>query len=337
MQNLLKIGDVSKLCNISIKTLRYYEEMGIITPVKVDIYSGYRFYDEENIETIYKIQLLKELGFSLAEIRDFDEKSLNKKTKEIKKQILELKKRIKFISSLENLKGERIMKPFINDADAVGKWGYVCSAASKEDYLKGDFYKDEDILFNNIFFLPEGKGYWVFDRWSKGEIYHFSGVVYKYHIEKDNLILEVVDEQGDFAVLLVYEKLDSKPYMLDEIRRKDDINLDFVLDENAVGFWKSLGCIRLSEKANFNSDTKVKDGIFNSFSFMPNGELLIEAKKRLIKAKWSNGVFIHEDKNTVMKYDIKRIDGKTYMFLEWKSGDYIFAGKIFDCYVFEKM
>ena len=71
--SLYKIGEVSTLCNISIKTLRYYEELGLIKPVKVDIYSGYRYYDESNIEIIYKIQLFKELGFSLQEIKNFEQ------------------------------------------------------------------------------------------------------------------------------------------------------------------------------------------------------------------------------------------------------------------------
>ena len=53
MKNYLKIGEVSKLCNISIKTLRYYEEEKLITPVEIDFYSGYRHYDEKNIERIY--------------------------------------------------------------------------------------------------------------------------------------------------------------------------------------------------------------------------------------------------------------------------------------------
>lgn len=337
MKKLLKIGDVSKLCNISIKTLRYYEEMGLITPVEVDIYSGYRYYDEENINTIYKIQFLKDLGFSLVEIRDFDEKSLKKKSIDLKKQIKDLKSKIKFISSLQNLKGEKIMKPFINDQQAIGKWSYVCSAISKEAYDSGDVVEDKNILFDTIYFLPNGQGYWVFDRWTKGEIYHFRGLVYKYTIQDDKLFLEICDQNGEFEILLVYKKEDSKEYSVEDIRLKDNIDIDFVLDEKVVGFWKGLGYMPMRDKENFNAQKPLKQGIFKSLSFMPNGEVMAEGLKGVFKAKWSNGVFVHEGDHTVMNYELKDIDGKTYMFLEWKSGDYMFSGKIFDCYVFEKM
>lgn len=39
-----QIGEVSKLCNISIKTLRYYDEIELLIPEKIDTYSGYRYY-----------------------------------------------------------------------------------------------------------------------------------------------------------------------------------------------------------------------------------------------------------------------------------------------------
>lgn len=40
---MIKIGDFAKIFNISIKTVRFYEEKGLITPAFVDIYSGYRY------------------------------------------------------------------------------------------------------------------------------------------------------------------------------------------------------------------------------------------------------------------------------------------------------
>ena len=183
--SLYKIGDISKLCNISIKTLRYYEEENLIKPVKVDIYSGYRYYDESNIRTIYKIQFLKDLGFTLQEIRDFDDDSFDDK--------------------IDDLKGERFMQPFVNDEKAIGKWKYVCSSISRDAYLKDDFYIDEDALMKELYFLPNGQGYWIFDRWSKGVLYHFAGNVYKYEIEEDKMFVEITNEDNEYEITLVYE------------------------------------------------------------------------------------------------------------------------------------
>ena len=88
MSNLYKIGDVSKLCNISIKTLRYYEEMKLIKPVEVDKYTGYRYYDEDNIQTIYKIQFLKNLGLPLKDIKNFDGNSFEQELQHMRVRII---------------------------------------------------------------------------------------------------------------------------------------------------------------------------------------------------------------------------------------------------------
>ena len=91
MSDLMKIGEVSKLCDIPIKTLRFYEEEKLITPTKTDSWTGYRFYNDEAIIQIYKVKFLRDLGFSIKEIREFNESSINSKISEIELQIERLK------------------------------------------------------------------------------------------------------------------------------------------------------------------------------------------------------------------------------------------------------
>lgn len=67
---MLKIGDFSKLSRVSIRMLRHYDEIGLLAPGKVDAFTGYRYYGEEQLPTIYRINALKEMGFGLAEIRE---------------------------------------------------------------------------------------------------------------------------------------------------------------------------------------------------------------------------------------------------------------------------
>lgn len=339
MRTILKIGDVAKLCNISIKTLRYYEEMGLIKPVEVDIYSGYRYYDEKNIEEIYKIQFLKEIGLALKDIRDFDDHSLTVRMKEISKEIRALKKQKKLINSLINLKGEKIMKPFINDEKAIGKWKYIASALSKEQYLEGDMIQDIDILFKEIYFLPNGQGYWVFERWSKGEMYHYRGVVYTYEIEDDKLYLSIMNCQtNEFEIVCVYEKVDSKEYTVDEIRRKDDINLPFVNDKDAVGFWEAYDFIDNPES--FNPEQKEDDQflLFKKISLDPLGNVnIIYNNDNHGEKKWTKGYILDSERVTASKYVIKTFGDDDYLIMEWKSGDYSFGGQIFGHYVFKKI
>lgn len=68
---MIRIGDFSKLSRVPVKTLRYYDEVGLLKPVEVDPSSGYRFYEHHQLSTLYRILALKDLGFSLEEIGRF--------------------------------------------------------------------------------------------------------------------------------------------------------------------------------------------------------------------------------------------------------------------------
>ena len=61
---MYKIGELSKLCNISVKTLRYYGSEGLLVPDRIDKFTGYRYYSASKLTDCYRIIALKELGFS---------------------------------------------------------------------------------------------------------------------------------------------------------------------------------------------------------------------------------------------------------------------------------
>ena len=65
---MLKIGDFSNLARVTIKALRYYDELGLLKPVKVDEYSGYRYYSVSQLTQLHRIIALKDMGLSLEEI-----------------------------------------------------------------------------------------------------------------------------------------------------------------------------------------------------------------------------------------------------------------------------
>ena len=116
---MYKIGELSKLCNISVKTLRYYDAEGLLVPDEIDQFTGYRYYSASKLADCYRIIALKELGFSLEEIKaqltaDSDEKiitSLSIKAEELTKLIASTEKQLKRIESLKNnlMQGEKKM------------------------------------------------------------------------------------------------------------------------------------------------------------------------------------------------------------------------------------
>jgi predicted transcriptional regulator YdeE/DNA-binding transcriptional MerR regulator len=65
---MLKIGEFSKLAQVSVKTLRYYDELGLLRPDWVDRYTGYRYYALQQLPWLNRILALRELGFSLVQI-----------------------------------------------------------------------------------------------------------------------------------------------------------------------------------------------------------------------------------------------------------------------------
>lgn len=65
---MLTIGAFSKMSNVTTKTLRYYDEIGLIKPVFVNETNGYRYYAANQLETVLLISKLKWYGFSLDEI-----------------------------------------------------------------------------------------------------------------------------------------------------------------------------------------------------------------------------------------------------------------------------
>lgn len=66
---MLKIGEFSKLSMLTIKALRFYEREGLLIPAKVDEWSGYRFYETNQLETAALIKSLRQLDFTVDEIK----------------------------------------------------------------------------------------------------------------------------------------------------------------------------------------------------------------------------------------------------------------------------
>lgn len=67
---MYRIGEFSYLCETTIKTLRYYDKIHLLKPVKIDPLTGYRYYSEDQINILKKIKDLQLSGFSLDEIKD---------------------------------------------------------------------------------------------------------------------------------------------------------------------------------------------------------------------------------------------------------------------------
>jgi DNA-binding transcriptional MerR regulator/predicted transcriptional regulator YdeE len=65
---MIKIGEFSKLVQVPVATLRYYDQVGLLKPIQVDPFTGYRYYSVSQLPRLNRILALKGLGFSLDQI-----------------------------------------------------------------------------------------------------------------------------------------------------------------------------------------------------------------------------------------------------------------------------
>lgn len=117
---MYKIGEFSKITFMTVKTLRYYDEIGLIIPSDIDENTGYRFYDEENYKTAMYVKALKSYDFTVKEMLDVVPRIkepndltdfLLEKSRQIDDRIASLKKVKKSIESkVESLKEVNEMK-----------------------------------------------------------------------------------------------------------------------------------------------------------------------------------------------------------------------------------
>src|SRR6476619_392140 len=66
---MLNIGEFARLGQISPRMLRHYDEIGLLKPSRVDPHTGYRFYSVDQLRRLHRLLALRDLGFSLEQIR----------------------------------------------------------------------------------------------------------------------------------------------------------------------------------------------------------------------------------------------------------------------------
>lgn len=113
---MYKIGEFSKLGRVTVKTLRYYDESGILKPKYVDKWTNYRYYAGEQLIELQKIVSFRQAGLTLDEICDImsgndTQKILLKRQNDLEKEMAEINERILRITKLiQNLKENTFMK-----------------------------------------------------------------------------------------------------------------------------------------------------------------------------------------------------------------------------------
>ena len=141
----LQIKEFAELTGVSVRTLRYYDEIGLLKPSFVDEQNGYRFYDEASLERMQEILFYRELDFPLKSIGEILALPNYDKLKALaeQKRLLTLKKERleRLIAALEQAeKGEITMSAFDNSEYETARQQYEDEA--KQHWGDTDAYKE---------------------------------------------------------------------------------------------------------------------------------------------------------------------------------------------------
>ena len=99
----LKIGEFSRLMQVTIKTLRHYEQKELLIPDEVDEWTGYRYYSIGQMLKLNSIRKLQQLGFTLEEIRDlYDNESHTPSIEELTKKIEDTEIQLQLLKARRN-------------------------------------------------------------------------------------------------------------------------------------------------------------------------------------------------------------------------------------------
>jgi len=255
----------------------------------------------------------------------------------------------KFVKKLGFMEEKMIIEnfKFVNDHRAIGKWIF-------HDLLLGDldniFINEPKVFidkgFKEVYFLPNGKPYWVFEGWTKGILYTHDGgdepvyanpyIIKEFEANLYMLIELTCEESIDgLRYINVLKKVSEKEFSLYEIGNRDDINLSFVVDENIVGKWKSIDFVQSIN--DFNPCNIKKEVLWLSgIDFISDGTVARTYDDETWFDKWTMGKLLDHRSHVISNYELKTINNKEYLFLEWKMGNYVYNGEKPSYYVFEK-
>lgn len=253
---------------------------------------------------------------------------------------------------------ENIDVPFEDDPEVIGKWQMIDCVPCRENFNPG-YIKATDLskAIKNLYFLPKGEKYWCFG-WTKGYLLSRCGWPEKvnknrYWIERidgaDYLFIEFKAYDyylGGKPELWVMKRLDNKAYTKGEIGKKDKIPVLPADDLMVMGEWNVCGLVKSPNEFLQQKPAKIppeawywrkvvfaKDGVLtNTFGSISGGQFEISGAPIW---RWVNGYVICNSTTTVSRYVFEVKDGKEYLFIQWKTGDYIFGNEDPYWYVFE--
>jgi len=232
-----------------------------------------------------------------------------------------------------NQKQDEINLPFLDDKVLQGYWVSADFVKEPQNFNPKKRNFKEDLFLKELIILPEGKILNSVFSWTKGHILN--------PVDKTDSAYQIKQIDGETYLFFEWKSgdytcLGMKPsyYVLRKVAeiRSDDVNLPFKNDKKVIGKWKAIDFV--FEPSEFNPNQKFWKGdlYLKTLTLLPKGQTPMSPA-----ITWTKGKILNHNNETASAYEIKKIDGKEYMFFEWKSGDYVYRGMNPAYYVLERM
>ena len=351
MEKLFTIGQVSKTLKITARSVRFYQEIGLLTPTKTTEKTKYRYYSEANISQLKKILYLKELGLSLDEIKSYFSCSTEDKIKILKTQHEKFCSASDLIKNLINLKdyeldsiddltlfGSKIQKKELTKLEGVWKLTGIYQGINDATAGQNPMQKFSPYQF--LAFDKNGTSPWfyfannqkiVFNTFNKptSEIYQIKNDKLYLQISNYNEHIFCLCEENEYIFnphILVYKKVsnsfeDFKQYLFVDKKPQGKINL------NSIGLWNFIGTNDAFSLKNF---AKVKSD--NVLIIENTGNAKYLSNNQTTSFTVISDIMFNEDLSLSCKFKIE----EDLLILENKTKTYSFTGRLKRYLIFKR-
>lgn len=250
--------------------------------------------------------------------------------------------------------------PFVDDNRVIGKWQAFDFVKEINQFKPGTKHYTGDLYLNELVFIEQGRNLVSLNgsplipeplAWTSGlVISKIDRTASHYTIKNINgnayMFLEWKNGEYTFyhrqPLYYVLRQVDKNDYSNHKVQAdfKDKIDYPFVDDPLFIGEWESVDLVE--NIGDFEPGVKsfARDLFLTRISVTAQGEISAFSSEGPIYAgnlSWTKDMVLNKDMKTASKYVIKELKGNTYLFYQWKDGDYIYIGTKPRYYVLKKV
>lgn len=240
--------------------------------------------------------------------------------------------------------------PFVDDPAVIGKWQSVDFISQTDEFSPDKRIYKDPFYIKELVFIKDGKMLTATNygsgslgpttlTWTKGMVtskqyktaskYVFkeiSGTTFMFFECKDGGYT-YFHLKPKIYVLKKVDNLDYSNYKM--VVREDKVDYPFVNDPQLVGKWDCVDYVKTPDEFRPGSTQERVELFLKQFNIAANGKisaLTSQGKTPYEHLSWTKGLILDKKDKVAGKYEIKELKGDTYLFYEWKSGDYKFRG-----------